>query len=85
MHALRSETRAVGSYLAARIGIWKEKGRDELNQFLAKMGLPLQSAKMAYSMMSSDQKKSMTNYFLAYFRASAPRSPLLRNVEAISA
>jgi hypothetical protein len=56
--------RMVCSYLAARIGIWKEKGRDELNQFLAKMGLPLQSAKMSYSMMSSEQKKSMTSYFL---------------------
>jgi len=45
------------SYMATKLGIWKEKGRKRLHTFLAKMGLALEHCKQRFMSMNVEIKK----------------------------
>ncbi|KAJ7090295.1 CDC45-like protein [Mycena belliarum] len=47
------------SYVANKLGIWKERGRKKLTGLLAKMGFSLQQTQQPYSHMDMDLKKSL--------------------------
>ncbi|KAJ3086943.1 hypothetical protein HK102_012141, partial [Quaeritorhiza haematococci] len=47
------------SYVATKLGIWKEKGRQNLVNLLVKMGFPLDEARQLYTEMHIDFKKRM--------------------------
>ncbi len=46
-------------YVATRLGLWKEKGRNKLKRLLAKMSVPLESAKKSYSNMHARDKRTL--------------------------
>ena len=39
------------TYLAPRLGIWRENGKKELNKLIAKLGIPLDEAQQKYRYM----------------------------------
>jgi cell division control protein 45 len=39
------------TYLAPRLGIWRENGKRELNKLIAKLGIPLEEAQQKYRYM----------------------------------
>lgn len=39
------ESMFYSNYLAAKLAIWKEKGKQELNKMIARIGVPLDEAK----------------------------------------
>ncbi|KAJ7724088.1 CDC45-like protein [Mycena maculata] len=47
------------SYVASKLGIWKERGRKKLTGLLAKMGFSLLQTQQPYSHMDMDLKKSL--------------------------
>ena len=47
------------SYVACRVGLWKEPGRLKLDTLLAKMGIPLTVCKQRYSHMSLEYKRQL--------------------------
>lgn len=47
------------SYVACRLGLWKEPGRLKLDTLLAKMGIPLSVCKQRYSHMSLEYKHQL--------------------------
>ncbi|KAF4614933.1 hypothetical protein D9613_002936 [Agrocybe pediades] len=47
------------SYVASKMGIWKEKGRSRLTGLLAKMGFSIPQTQQPYSHMDIDLKKSL--------------------------
>ncbi|KAJ7470263.1 CDC45-like protein [Mycena latifolia] len=47
------------SYVASKLGIWKERGRKKLTGLLAKMGFSLQQTQQPYPHMDMDLKKSL--------------------------
>ncbi|KAF8969933.1 CDC45-like protein [Flammula alnicola] len=47
------------SYIAGKLGIWKEKGRQRLTGLLAKMGFSIPQTQQPYSHMDMDLKKSL--------------------------
>ncbi|KAI0093556.1 CDC45-like protein [Irpex rosettiformis] len=49
------------SYVAGRLGIWKEKGRKRLTGLLAKMGFSLIETQQSYSHMAKDLKLALKN------------------------
>ncbi|KAJ2931441.1 hypothetical protein H1R20_g5670, partial [Candolleomyces eurysporus] len=47
------------SYVASKLGIWKEKGRKRLTGLLAKMGFSIPQTQQPYSHMDRDLKKAL--------------------------
>ncbi|KAJ7118712.1 CDC45 family [Mycena epipterygia] len=47
------------SYVASKLGIWKERGRKKLTGLLAKMGFSLAQTQQPYSHMDMDLKKTL--------------------------
>lgn len=47
------------SYVASRLGVWKEKGRRRLQQLFAKMGFSLQQCQQEYAHMDIALKKDL--------------------------
>ncbi|RUS21570.1 CDC45-like protein-domain-containing protein [Endogone sp. FLAS-F59071] len=47
------------SYVASKLGIWREKGKKKLMNLLAKMGFSLQQSREAYTHMDIDLKKML--------------------------
>ncbi len=45
------------SYVASRLGVWKENGRKKLKTLLVKMGLPLEECKNHWSCMNVEFKQ----------------------------
>ena len=54
------------SYVACRLGLWKEPGRLKLDTFLAKMGIPLTVCKQRYSHMSLEYKRQLRDRIPEY-------------------
>ncbi|CAK5279352.1 unnamed protein product [Mycena citricolor] len=48
------------SYVASKLGIWKERGRKRLSGLLAKMGFSILQTQQPYPHMDMDLKKSLT-------------------------
>ncbi|KAJ3015204.1 hypothetical protein HKX48_004713 [Thoreauomyces humboldtii] len=46
-------------YVGAKLGMWKEKGRQRLTTFLVKMGLPYKESQQRYTEMSLPFKRSI--------------------------
>ncbi|EIN07749.1 CDC45-like protein [Punctularia strigosozonata HHB-11173 SS5] len=49
------------SYVASKLGIWKERGRKRLSGLLAKMGFSIPQTQQPYSHMDMDLKKQLTS------------------------
>ncbi|KAF7295344.1 Cell division control protein 45 [Mycena indigotica] len=47
------------SYVASKLGIWKERGRKKLTGLLAKMGFSLQQTQEQYALMDKDLKQTL--------------------------
>jgi cell division control protein 45 len=47
------------NYIASRLGIWKEPGKNKLNEILAQIGIPLQECKQQYRFMKSQFKATL--------------------------
>ncbi|KAJ7074280.1 CDC45-like protein [Mycena amicta] len=47
------------SYVASKLGIWKERGRKKLTGLLAKMGFSLQQTQEQYQLMDKDLKQTL--------------------------
>ncbi|KAJ7197149.1 CDC45-like protein [Mycena pura] len=47
------------SYVASKLGIWKERGRKKLTGLLAKMGFSIQQTQEQYAHMDKDLKKTL--------------------------
>lgn len=60
------ESMQFSQYVATRLGVWHEPGRDKLLGFLAKAGIPLHEARQQYRFMGAghkrDLKKSVTDF-----------------------
>lgn len=54
------------SYVASRLGIWKEPGRRKLNTFLAKMGMPLNQCRQKWAHMKFGLKTELKARVLQY-------------------
>eukprot|EP01084_Bolivina_argentea_P104208 186603_1 len=50
-------------YISTQLGVWKQKGKDELKYLLAKMALPLNEAKQPYNQMKREYKKKLPQLF----------------------
>eukprot|EP01084_Bolivina_argentea_P192790 330891_1 len=44
-------------YVATKLGVWKERGKDNLKYILAKMALPLNEAQQPYNNMKREYKQ----------------------------
>ena len=65
------------SYVACRLGLWKEPGRLKLDTLLAKMGIPLTVCKQRYSHMSLEYKRQLRDRIPEFARSSGlPKSPM---------
>ena len=51
------ESMSHSSYVACRLGLWKEPGKLKLDTLLAQMGIPLAACKQRYSHMSAEHKR----------------------------
>jgi cell division control protein 45 len=51
-------------YLAARLGVWSEKGRRRLHKLLATMGISLVQCRQTYTHMDMDLKRELRNKLL---------------------
>nr|GAT59629.1 cell division control protein 45 [Mycena chlorophos] len=49
------------SYVASKLGIWKERGRKKLSGLLAKMGFSLQQTQEQYQFMDKDLKQTLVH------------------------
>lgn len=47
------------NYIASKLGIWKEPGKNKLNEILAQIGIPLQECKQQYRFMKSQFKATL--------------------------
>jgi len=52
------------NYMAAKLSIWKEKGRKELNRLITKIGVPLNEAQQQYRYMNNNLKKKLKDKIL---------------------
>ncbi|KAJ3403729.1 hypothetical protein HDV05_007660 [Chytridiales sp. JEL 0842] len=52
------------NYVATRLGIWKEKGRQRLTNLLVKMGFPLKQCQQPYIEIKLDLKKAIRSKLL---------------------
>jgi len=53
-------------YVATRLGIWKEQGKQKLKNFLAKVGLPLEHCKQKFAFMHSEYKQTLQDKIQNY-------------------
>ncbi|XP_006458240.1 hypothetical protein AGABI2DRAFT_199684 [Agaricus bisporus var. bisporus H97] len=51
------------SYVASKLGIWKERGRKRLTGLLAKMGFSLSQTQQSYTHMDMDLKRALVDKF----------------------
>jgi len=50
-------------YVATKLGVWKQRGKDNLKFLLAKMALPLNEAQQPYNSMKRQYKKKLPQLF----------------------
>jgi len=54
------------SYIASRLGLYQTKGRTKLDEWLARMGVPLDECKQEYSYMRKEYKDPLYDKMLQY-------------------
>jgi len=55
------------NYIAAKLSIWRERGKKELNKLITKVGVPLEEAQQQYKYMNNKLKKQLKEKILDIF------------------